>query len=400
VTPDQADTFEGLLAAVTAGALAQGGGGLEALAGQARGLLADGAPDAGDGQSLDRARSLLDDCKTDGTLPFAMLARHAFIGVAFLRSLVTRGVFTPDDADRFMRSIHTVAADLVRDMHALGAGRMDQAAFLARYGHLRPGTYDITSWRYDERPELFLGHDGHPAPAEAEPFRPSPGQRAAIAALLDEIGYAMEPEALLDYIAGAVRLREEAKFAFTRAISEALSILVRWGAAMGLDRDDLSFLTIGEILAEGQAHHPDAARLGERVAEERETYRITRAIRLPHLIRETADIDVVRLPLGQPTFITGRSVTAPARRLDAGAAQSIDECIVLIESADPGFDWIFSHPIIGLVTKYGGANSHMAVRCAEFGLPAAIGCGERLYESLAGAAVIELNAAARRVTGH
>jgi hypothetical protein len=42
----------------------------------------------------------------------------------------------------------------------------------------------------------------------------------------------------------------------------------------------------------------------------------------------------------------------------------------------------------------------MAVRCAEFGLPAAIGCGERLYGSLAGTTVIELNAAARRVTGH
>ena len=71
-------------------------------------------------------------------------------------------------------------------------------------------------------------------------------------------------------------------------------------------------------------------------------------------------------------------MTAPTRRLDVEGAQIIDGCIVLIESADPGFDWIFSHAITGLVTKYGGANSHMAVRCAEFGLPAAIGCGERL----------------------
>ena len=130
------------------------------------------------------------------------------------------------------------------------------------------------------------------------------------------------------------------------------------------------------------------------------TYEVTRAIRLPHLICQTSDIDVVRLPLGQPTFITGQSVTAPARRLDADVRHPIDGSIVLIESADPGFDWIFSHAIAGLVTKYGGANSHMAVRCAEFGLPAAIGCGERLYETLAATAVIELNAAARRITGH
>ena len=394
MAPGEVHTFEGTLAAVTARALAQRGDGLELLASQTRGLLADGAPRSG-GSSLDRARSLLLGCKTDGTLPFSMLARHGFIGVAFLRSLVTLGVFTTDDADRFMRSIHTVAAELVHDMHAVGAGRMDEAAFLARYGHLRPGTYDITSWRYDERPELFLGHGGRSVPAEAEPFAPSPRQRATIAALLGEFGYAMEPDALLDYIASAVRLREEAKFAFTRSISETLSILGRWGAAMGLEREDLSFLPIGEILAAR-----DGGALGERVAEERASYQVTRAIRLPHLICETADIDVVRLPLGQPTFITGRSVTAPARRLDAGSAQPIDGCIVLIESADPGFDWIFSHAIAGLVTKYGGANSHMAVRCAEFGLPAAIGCGERLYETLAGTAVIELNAAARRLTGH
>lgn len=394
MTSDEADAFEGALGQVTANALAQHDGGLEALARQARGLLADGAGDSG-APSLDRARSLLDGCKTNGTLPFSMLARHGFIGVAFLRSLVTRGVFTTDDVDRFMRSIHTVAADLVHDMHAVGAGVMDQAAFLARYGHLRPGTYDITSWRYDERPELFIGHSGLAAPAAAEPFAPSPGQRTAIATLLGEFGYALDPDALLAYIADAVRLREEAKFAFTHSISETLSILVQWGAALGLERDDLSFLTIGDILEDR-----DGAALRERIASQREAYEVTRAIRLPHLICETKDIDVVRLPLGHPTFITGQSVTAPARRLDVEGAPDIDGGIVLIESADPGFDWIFSHAIAGLVTKYGGANSHMAVRCAEFGLPAAIGCGERLYESLAAAAVIELNAAARRITGH
>ena len=127
--------------------------------------------------------------------------------------------------------------------------------------------------------------------------------------------------------------------------------------------------------------------MAERIAGQRKTYEVTRAIRLPHLICQASDIDVVRLPLGQPTFITGQSVTAPARRLDAEGRRPIDGCIVLIESADPGFDWIFSHAIAGLVTKYGGANSHMAVRCAEFGLPAAIGCGERLYATLAATAV-------------
>ena len=56
--------------------------------------------------------------------------------------------------------------------------------------------------------------------------------------------------------------------------------------------------------------------------------------------------------------------------------------IVIIEGADPGFDWIFSQKIAGLITKYGGANSHMAIRCAEFSIPAAIGCGEQPFEKI------------------
>ena len=40
---------------------------------------------------------------------------------------------------------------------------------------------------------------------------------------------------------------------------------------------------------------------------------------------------------------------------------------------------------------YGGANSHMAIRAAEFGLPAAIGIGETLYRNLCNQSKLELN---------
>jgi phosphoenolpyruvate-protein kinase (PTS system EI component) len=65
--------------------------------------------------------------------------------------------------------------------------------------------------------------------------------------------------------------------------------------------------------------------------------------------------------------------------------------IVLIPQADPGYDWLFGQHIAGLVTLFGGANSHMAIRAAEFGLPAAIGIGEQRYRSLAQARFVELS---------
>lgn len=76
----------------------------------------------------------------------------------------------------------------------------------------------------------------------------------------------------------------------------------------------------------------------------------------------------------------------------------LDDRIVLIENADPGYDWIFAHRIAGLVTKYGGANSHMAIRCAEFGIPAAIGCGEQRFDVLCKAHRISLDCSVGLVT--
>ena len=56
--------------------------------------------------------------------------------------------------------------------------------------------------------------------------------------------------------------------------------------------------------------------------------------------------------------------------------------IICIEGADPGYDWVFTKNIAGLITKFGGANSHMAIRSAEYGIPAAIGCGEQTFDRI------------------
>ena len=48
----------------------------------------------------------------------------------------------------------------------------------------------------------------------------------------------------------------------------------------------------------------------------------------------------------------------------------------------PDLIGFFPYNIAGLVTQYGGANSHMAIRCAELGIPAAIGIGDKQYEGL------------------
>ena len=65
----------------------------------------------------------------------------------------------------------------------------------------------------------------------------------------------------------------------------------------------------------------------------------------------------------------------------------------MIPKADPGYEWIFTKGIKGFITKYGGMASHMAIRCAEFEIPAAIGCGEKIYNYAASMNYMELDCA-------
>ena len=75
----------------------------------------------------------------------------------------------------------------------------------------------------------------------------------------------------------------------------------------------------------------------------------------------------------------------------------VSGCIVLLEKADPGYDWIFSKRIKGLITKFGGAASHMAIRCSEFEIPAAIGCGEIIYNDIKNKKVVQLDCMNKKI---
>ena len=170
------------LGALTQRSIMVGRAGIEALAAEARSLLAPTI--TGDVATLADADGRLTATARSGTLPFSILARHAFIGVTFLRSLVRAELLAPEETEAFMRGVRTIATEVVESIAAVADGRLAATQFLARCGHLRPGTYDILSWRYDERPDLYLGHcDPHgtrdPAvpPSTAAACRDRPGDR-------------------------------------------------------------------------------------------------------------------------------------------------------------------------------------------------------------------------------
>ena len=110
---------------------------------------------------------------------------------------------------------------------------------------------------------------------------------------------------------------------------------------------------------------------------------LLRYIRLPQLITDEKSFHIIPFQVNKANFIVKKKITQDIIFLEKNTKQrEIDRKIVVIENADPGYDWIFTKNIVGLITKYGGANSHMAIRAAEFDIACAIGVGEQQFEKL------------------
>ncbi len=357
---------------------------------------------AADLPSLKKAYYLLDDCRRLGTLPFAHLARAAFVATTLLRSLERIGVLTSEQRSAFQNSLNTVARQFERDGYRVSEDEMDWDAFVDQYGHLRPGTYEITSPAYSENPDEYLRPivetgsepEDHPDPIDVWDEE----TKRDIEEELDRIGLPADADRFITFLVDAIEGREHSKFVFSRNLSDALECIATFGEQHGLSRDDLSHVSL-ETFFELTLDHPPSDTevwLADRVREGREKHALTTSVELPPLLYDETDFVVFERPAREPNFVTGKAVTTDVVELDDDDVEpeDIDGKVVLIEQADPGYDWLFGHDIAGLVTKYGGSNSHMAVRAAEFSLPAAIGVGENHYDKLRRADVIELNCAA------
>jgi len=318
---------------------------------------------------------LIEDCKRYGTLPFAGLARAGFIAVQLLESLVEVGILSAEEKAIFMANVDAIGSRIGRDF-----AELPKEEFLARYGHLRPGTYDILSPRYDEAPDLYFDWSSTRATALAPPrFALSSEQGRRIEQLLKKHELDIDVLSLMEFIKGAIEGREHAKFVFTRSLSDALSLIRQLGEDHGLSAEDCAYLNYDTLRTLYKESFSVGEALKESVARGRERHALAGNLALPPVIVSPMEVTAFHLPPSQPNFITRKSVTARVASV-SDPPESFAGRILFVPSADPGFDWIFSRDIRGLITMFGGANSHMAIRAGELGIPAVIGAGETLFQ--------------------
>ncbi len=359
----------------------------------------------GEYEPLERAYLLLEDARLHSIPCFAHLARGAFVAVSLLRSLVDVGITSAEQTDAFLASLRTVSGDLQNDAQLTARGEISWETFVARYGHLRPGTYDITSPCYASDPEAYLRSvventksSDSERKTEVDPWGKETRGRISEALRILDIG--VDIAGFERFLRQAIEGREYSKFIFTRNLNAALEAVADFGNHHGISRAKLACITIGDLLGLRSAGTQDVRSRLERLAiEGAEDSFVSQAVCLPAQICCEEDFECFEQCESAPNFVTGKRVCAKVEQLQGSSSPQKDLAgkIALIPSADPGFDWIFARGLAGLITMYGGTNSHMAIRAAEFGLPAAIGVGETLYDRIGGAELIELDCASRQI---
>ncbi|RAX51920.1 hypothetical protein CCY99_08180 [Helicobacter sp. 16-1353] len=327
---------------------------------------------------IDKIYWLVEDCKRFGTLPFAGIARAAFVAMQMLNSLVDIGFFSIREKNKFLLSLKTINKELGYDVYRMQENKLSKKEFLRKYGHLRAGSYNILSPTYEKAFDEYFSHNTQMVDNLEEKFKLDSSAKKELNILLTQNGLYLDADELFAFFKIVIEGRELAKFRFTKFLSKILDLIVILGNDLGIDKYDLAHLDIKNILSlQSILYKNDAKdRFINEITRHKEEYLTTQAIKLPPVILKGSDIFYFQHLKVEPNFITQKTITA----MSANENDNIlENKIVLIDSADPGYDYLFTKNIAGLITCYGGANSHMAIRCSELSLPAVIGVGEEKF---------------------
>lgn len=321
---------------------------------------------------------LLNKCRDVGTFCFSILARHAFVAKSFLNSLLEKKILTAKKIESLEQSLNTITFDLLNDSYRVNLNKSEKKQFMKKYGHLRPGTYDITSKRYDQM-KNFKYNSTKP---KKKIFKINPQQKQKINDLLNKSKFNLNSDQFFKYIKTSLINREYSKFVFTRYLSLILEIIAEFGNKKKISREEISEIDINFFIKK-KYKKLTKSKILYLYNKNSQIKKINELIKLPSLILDKSNLFVAPYQVNLPNFITKKKTEGEGVQLKmAEPSKKLDNKIVFIENADPGYDWIFSYKVKGLVTKYGGINSHMSIRCAELSLPAVIGCGEQIYSKL------------------
>ena len=254
--------------------------------------------------------SIIDETIEYGIIPFAILARHGFIAKTLFESIENDNSFNEEVVNQFYNSIHTVASEFHEDSIKLSKNLISEKKFMKKYGHLRPGTYDISSMRYDQMDiEMFKSNSLLNKQDDKTNF--------SIENYFDKINLVLNEHYFtninssdfVNYVSDAIKGREYAKFVFTKCLSILLELIAKYANKLGFSRDQISNLDINEISSLND-YPIDQQKLIEKINSRKISNEISNSIRLPQVLFEISGVEVVPFQIAQPNFISKKTIEA------------------------------------------------------------------------------------------
>ncbi len=347
---------------------------------------------------IDKIYWLIEDCKRYGTLPFAGLARNAFIATDILKGLTYEKILTSNKVQNLLRENNTITSEIFKDMSKLNKKR-----FLKKYGHLRPNTYEINSQNYREGYNLYFDKNfsNKKLQRNFNKVQFTNVEKKKIEFFIKKMGANFKFYDFIEFIKESIRLREYSKYIFSRSIDLIFENLKIFGKRLNINKIDLSYLTIKSItdLYYNLSFNNLKKSFKEEIRNNKKDYQLNLNLKLPETISNISDIYYYHESENKINFVGNSNSLSDVIHINSSNInkKTIKNKIVCIESADPGYDFIFLSDINGLITKYGGVNSHMSVRCSELNLPAAIGVGEKKFNELIKSKKINLDCTAKKI---
>jgi glutamine kinase len=324
---------------------------------------------------------LVKDCKKYGTLPFAGIARCAFISKAVLDSLKSAKLLNDIDIDSFYLNINTISKKINTD-YVKSKKNDSFKLFIRKYGHLRPSTYSILTKNYkDNYKNYFSNKSVHKETVPIKKFKFKKQQIIEINKIFKKNKLKINFNQFLEFAKISMENREYSKLIFTKSIDEIFKNLKILAKEINVDFKKFEHLDIDIILK--SFHFVEQEKLKKtilrNILSNQISYKFSQSIIVPNIVIDSKDFLYHYNLNCIANYITNKTAIGDVIKLKQNF-RNLSGKIILIENADPGFDFLFSYKIKGLITKYGGSNSHMAIRCMELGLPAIIGVGDMIYE--------------------
>ena len=219
-----------------------------------------------------------------GAHQYIRQSRCDIIARSLMKSLADKGYFTHEEIYKFTSSIETEETKFEDNIMRYIHGEIDTDEFNKAYGHIRLKTFDIRTDCYKNMKleGIFEGTKLSSSKGAADL------DLNVLSEALKNIGFNISSKDFIALMSDMIKNKAYFRFEFIKSVSLILDMIAVLGKLHGIDREDMSYLEIEELIS----YHSRDSYI-QIIQSRRDMYHAYSYLVLPELIFNVGDIDVI-----------------------------------------------------------------------------------------------------------